>query len=138
MVEEKPYNQKDSEQGDAIEVQVYRKPNDPRTILAIVTASQQTASDKVTWTTVVDKEPMGFEEAMDKARVFAKEIGINLILWRDETVSHFWCSRCVRYVPWDEIVSPTKPLSPTEPMKAANFCSECDQMLINRTGLPQE
>lgn len=138
MVEERPYNRKDSQQVNSIEVQVYRKPNDRHTILAIVTASQQTASDNVTWNKVVDKEPMGFEEAMDRARIFAEQTGINLILWRDDTVSHFWCHRCDRYVPRDEIVTPSKPLSPTEPMKPANLCPECDQLLTFRTGLPQE
>ena len=86
MVEIKPYNEAETQKTlPAIEVHTYPKTTDPSVTLALVIACHQGAPDQVTWTKIVDKEPMSHEEAMAKAKEYAEEASIEVIFEKKTT-----------------------------------------------------
>lgn len=84
IVEVKPYDEEIAQREDHVEVHTYPQPTDPAVTLAMVTASRVTGPGKVTWGTIVDKEPMSAEEALKRGKAWARENGVPLVLVREE------------------------------------------------------
>ena len=101
--------------------------------MATVTASAQTGAEEVTFTKLANREPMDFDAAMSLARKYAEDSVIDhLILWRDETVPHFWCQSCDRYFPPDEVMKPaTVPL--TLAQSKGSVCPNCGAALAHHS-----
>ena len=80
IVEVNPYDEETAQTEDHVEVYTYPRPTDPAVTLAMVTANRVTGPNKVTWFTIVDKEPMSAEEALERGKAWAIENGVPLVL----------------------------------------------------------
>ena len=83
IVEVKPYDEETAQTEDHVEVYTYPRPTDPAVTLAMVTANRVTGPNKVTWFTIVDKEPMSAGEALERGKAWATENGVPLVLVRE-------------------------------------------------------